>query len=85
MAESELLLRPATAALLLGCSRSFVYALIAAGRLPAVRLGGRAVRVHRSKLVEFLEAQATLPKAKFNEPALSASASGARARAAERA
>jgi excisionase family DNA binding protein len=51
----KLLLRPDEVASLLGVSRSKAYALIAAGAIPSVRLGG-AVRVPADRLREWLSA-----------------------------
>ena len=53
-----LLLRPGEAAEILGVSRSTIYSLIQEGRLPAVKLGRRGVRVHRAELERRLEREA---------------------------
>jgi excisionase family DNA binding protein len=52
-AMDRLLLRPSEAAELLGLSRSKVYALLAAGELPSVRIG-EAMRVPVLELREWL-------------------------------
>ena len=64
VAESPaaLLLKPEVAAKLLGISRSKVYAMIAGGRLPAVRLTG-SVRIPRAALLELVEAATSCPDA----------------------
>jgi excisionase family DNA binding protein len=59
---SALLLRPDQAAELLGISRSKVYALVADGRLPAVRLTG-SVRIPRAALLDLVEAATAWPDA----------------------
>jgi len=59
---SALLLRPEQAAELLGISRSKVYALVAGGRLPAVRLTG-SVRIPRAALLDLVEAATAWPDA----------------------
>jgi len=50
----KLLLRPHEAAELLGIGRSKMYALLAAGQLPTVRLGG-SVRVPAAALRQWVE------------------------------
>lgn len=55
----QLLLRPDEAARLLGISRSKCYALVAAGAIPAVRIG-RSVRVPRAALDEWIARQTTV-------------------------
>ena len=52
-----LLLRPAEAAELLGLCRSKVYAMLAAGELPVVRIG-RSVRVPREALHDWVNSRA---------------------------
>ncbi len=54
----ELLLRPEAAARMLGISRSRCYAMLAAGALPAIRLG-RTVRVPRAELERWIADQVT--------------------------
>ena len=51
----KLLLKVSEAAEALGISRSHCYELIQAGRLPVVRLGGRAVRVPACWLRQFVD------------------------------
>jgi excisionase family DNA binding protein len=51
-----LLLRPTEAAELLGIGRSKIYALLAAGQLPAVRVG-HSVRVPVGELRRWVEEQ----------------------------
>jgi excisionase family DNA binding protein len=54
------LLRPVQVAELLNVSRSKVYEMIAARKLPSVRLeGGRLIRVPYKALLEWVEAVAT--------------------------
>lgn len=54
-----LLLRPVQVAELLNISRSKVYELIAAGKLPSLHLeGGRLIRVPYKALLEWIEAAA---------------------------
>ena len=57
--ESPLLLRPDEVAALIGLGRSKTYELIASGALPVVRIG-RAVRVPRAQLEEWVRRQATV-------------------------
>ena len=52
----KLLVRPAEAAELIGLSRSQVYALLAAGALPSVRIG-KSVRVPVKALADWVENQ----------------------------
>lgn len=54
--ELPLLLRAEEAARLLGLGRSTVFALLATGELPAVRVG-RSVRVSRAALQHFIAAR----------------------------
>ena len=54
----KLLLRPHEVAQLLDVGRSKVYALIAEGEIPSVRLGG-SVRVPTQKLLEWLSRKPT--------------------------
>jgi excisionase family DNA binding protein len=55
MAPTEpILLRPAEVARLLGVSRPEVYRLIRAGKIPAVRLAPRVLRVPRRALEDTL-------------------------------
>ena len=56
MEEKERLLRPADVAPLLGVTTGRVYQLIAAGQLPAVRIGG-AIRIPRAAWDEWLTTQ----------------------------
>ena len=51
--EQPLLLRAEEAARLLGLGRSTVFGLLAAGELPAVRVG-RSVRVSRAGVEQFI-------------------------------
>jgi excisionase family DNA binding protein len=53
VAEPPLLLRAEEAARLLGLGRSTVFMLLAAGELPAVRIG-RSVRVSRTAVERFI-------------------------------
>lgn len=53
----KLLLKPTEVAEAISCGRSKVYALLAAGVLPSVRLGGRSVRVPAKALREWLAKQ----------------------------
>ena len=47
----------------LGCGRDTVYALLATGALPSVRLGGRLRRIRRCDLESFVAAlQPSLPE-----------------------
>ena len=56
-----LLLRPVQVAELLNVSRSKVYELIAAGKLPSVRLeGGRLIRVPYKALREWIQTVASI-------------------------
>lgn len=43
----------------LGCSRSFVYGLIASGRLEAHKVGPRKIRVTQSEFDRFIESTKT--------------------------
>lgn len=56
-ASDRLLLRIPEAAEVLGISRSTMYKLIAAGDVPTVRIGERAVRVSRAALEAFVDRQ----------------------------
>jgi len=49
----KLLYRPKEAAAAIGTSPSWVYARIADGTLPCVRLAGRMVRIRRADLLRF--------------------------------
>jgi excisionase family DNA binding protein len=49
----KLLYRPKEAAVAIGTSPSWVYARIADGTLPCVRLAGRVVRIRRVDLMRF--------------------------------
>lgn len=53
-----LLLRPSEAALALGIGRSKLYALLASGELPVVRIG-RCVRIPRDALERWIATQMT--------------------------
>jgi excisionase family DNA binding protein len=53
---SKLYYRPAEAAIVAGTSRAWIYARVADGSLPAVRLAGRMVRIKAEDLLRFLEA-----------------------------
>lgn len=53
----KLLLRPLEAADVLGCGRSTIYALLAEGTLPSVRIGG-SVRVPLNALRAWIDEQA---------------------------
>jgi excisionase family DNA binding protein len=55
--DEQLLLRIPEAAARLGLGRSTIYELIAAGELPAIKIG-RAVRVPASRLTAWVEQQA---------------------------
>lgn len=50
------LYRVPVAAAMLDVSRSTVYRAIAAGAVPAVRIGSRSVRIHGTTLASLLEA-----------------------------
>lgn len=54
----RLLLSVAEVAAELGCGRDTVYALLATGALPSVRLGGRLRRIRRSDLTAYVESLA---------------------------
>jgi excisionase family DNA binding protein len=54
MEELESVLRVRDVAAVLRCSQSQVYATIARGEIPSVRIGERAVRVTRRDLEAFL-------------------------------
>jgi len=54
-----LLLRPEEAARELGIGRSKTYDLLRRGEIPSIRIG-RSVRVHASKLREWIERQTSL-------------------------
>jgi len=54
----RLVLKPKEAAELLGIGRSTLYALLAAGVIPSIRIG-RAVRVPIAQLQDWLRRQAT--------------------------
>lgn len=56
MQDASLLLRPRDVAALLNVGRTTVYALLASGDLPAVRIG-RSVRVPRDGLEAWVHAQ----------------------------
>jgi len=51
----RMLFRPKEAAAATGTSPSWIYARIADGSLRAVRLAGRAVRIKREDLLNFIE------------------------------
>jgi excisionase family DNA binding protein len=57
----KLMLRPMEVAEAIGCGRSKIYALLAAGVLPSVRLGGRSVRVPARALREWVDKQLGTP------------------------
>lgn len=57
----KLLLKPNEVAEAISCGRSKVYALLAAGVLPSIRLGGRSVRVPAKALREWLDGQLSTP------------------------
>lgn len=50
-------IRPAAAAQICAIGRRWIYARIADGSLPAVKLAGRAVRIKREDLLEFIKGQ----------------------------
>ena len=54
----RLLLSVAEVAAELGCGRDTVYALLASGALPSVRLGGRLRRIRRADLNRYVDALA---------------------------
>jgi excisionase family DNA binding protein len=62
MEERPALLKPSEAAALLNVSRSKVYALVAAGHLPAVRLTG-SIRIPRGALMALLDSATVWPDA----------------------
>jgi excisionase family DNA binding protein len=53
-AIEKLLYRPSEAAVIAGVSRAWIYARIADGSLPAKRLAGRMVRIHRNDLMNLI-------------------------------
>jgi len=60
--QNKLLLRVSEAAELLSVARSKAYAMVKAGELPSVRLGG-SVRVPLARLREWVESRANMPAA----------------------
>jgi excisionase family DNA binding protein len=60
-----LLLKGAEVAELLGTSRALAYRWMAAGILPTVKVpGSRSIRVPRAALLEWVQANTTLPEAR---------------------
>ena len=57
------LLRVEEAGRVLGLSRSRIYSLIKAGRIPHLRIGPRGLRVPRAALIEWMEEQTMRPAA----------------------
>lgn len=54
--DSETFLSVRQAADRLGCTRSYVYELLRAGRIPHLRYGGRGlIRIERSAIDAFIE------------------------------
>jgi excisionase family DNA binding protein len=53
-AMEKILYRPREAAVIAGVSRSWIYQRIEDGSLPAKRLAGRMVRIHRDDLMRFI-------------------------------
>jgi excisionase family DNA binding protein len=53
----KIMLRPMEVAEAIGCGRSKIYELLAAGVLPSVRIGGRSVRVPVKGLQAWLDRQ----------------------------
>jgi excisionase family DNA binding protein len=60
--ERPALLKPSEAAVLLNISRSKVYALVTAGKLPAVHITG-SIRIPRGALLTMIEAGTSWPEA----------------------
>jgi excisionase family DNA binding protein len=58
----QLLLRPAEAARVLGCSRTRVYELIHTGDLPHILLGGTGIRIPRAAIDRMIEAALKPPQ-----------------------
>jgi excisionase family DNA binding protein len=58
-----MVLKPKEAAVLLGIGRSTLYALLAAGVIPSIRIG-HAVRVPVDQLKDWLRRQSETPTAK---------------------
>ena len=54
----RLLLSVAEVAAELGCGRDTVYALLASGALPSVKLGGRLRRIRRADLAAYVDSLA---------------------------
>lgn len=52
----------------LKCSERTVYRLIQEGKLRAIRVGGRALRIPETAFIEYLEAQAVDPEEGLQEP-----------------
>jgi excisionase family DNA binding protein len=59
--ERPMLLRPEEAAAMLNVSRSKLYGLVAAGRVPSVRITGQ-IRIPRAALLEMVESATVWPK-----------------------
>jgi len=65
--SESILLRPREAAEMLGLSLSEVYQLARREELPVVRIG-RAVRLHRARLIEWCDARAAEARSSGERP-----------------
>ena len=63
----KLLYRPAEAAELLGVGRSKIYALLAAGEIPSVRVG-KSIRVPAGELRKWVQERGSKPSDGVPEP-----------------
>ena len=57
------LIRPREAAEILQISAASVYRLLSNGRLPAIQVGPRSLRIRRADLDQFIDARVRLPTA----------------------
>lgn len=57
----RLLVRPLVAAGLLSVSRAMIYQMLKEGRLPCVRVGGRAIRIPAAALRKFAAVESVVP------------------------
>jgi excisionase family DNA binding protein len=58
----KVLYRPSEAAVIAGTSKAWIYARIQDGSLPAKRLAGRMVRIHKDDLMKFIGPSGSSPR-----------------------